>query len=43
MGEVSLEVVNYITRRFPKVSLDLQGYLRIKEGNELKFSDWPEK
>lgn len=43
VGEVSLELVNYITRRFPKVSLDLQGYLRIKEGNELKFSDWPEK
>ncbi len=43
VGEVSLELVNYITRRFPKVSLDLQGFLRIKEGNELKFADWPEK
>lgn len=43
VGEVSLELVNYITRRFPKVSLDLQGFLRIKEGNELKFLDWPEK
>jgi len=43
VGEVSLELVKYITRRFPKVSLDLQGFLRIKEGNEFKFADWPEK
>ena len=43
VGEVSLGLVNHITRRFPKVSLDLQGFLRIKEGNELKFADWPEK
>ena len=42
-GEVSLKMVKYITERFPKVSLDLQGFLRIREGKELKFADWPEK
>ncbi len=42
-GEVSLKLVKYITERFPKVSLDLQGFLRIREGKALKFADWPEK
>ncbi len=42
-GEVSLKLVKYLTERFPKVSLDLQGFLRIREGKELKFADWPEK
>ena len=42
-GEVSLGLVQYITKRFPKVSLDLQGFLRVRQGKELKFVDWPEK
>ena len=42
-GEVSLGLVQYITKRFPKASLDLQGFLRVRQGKELKFVDWPEK
>ena len=42
-GEVSLGLVQYITKRFPKASLDLPGFLRVRQGKELKFVDWPEK
>ena len=42
-GEVSLGLVQYITKRFPKASLDLQGFLRVRQGKELKFADWPDK
>ena len=42
-GEVSLKLVDHITRRFDKVSLDLQGFLRVRDGKKLKFVDWPGK
>lgn len=42
-GEVSLKLINYITSKFEKVSLDLQGVLRVREGKKLTFVDWPEK
>lgn len=42
-GEVSLPLIEIITSRFDKVSLDLQGVLRIRRGKDLIFLDWPEK
>ena len=42
-GEVSLQLIEYITERFDKVSLDLQGVLRVRKGKDLIFVDWPEK
>jgi len=42
-GEVSLELIDYITSKFEKVSLDLQGVLRVRAGKKLTFVDWPEK
>ncbi len=42
-GEVSLQLIEYITERFDKVALDLQGVLRVRSGNDLIFVDWPEK
>ncbi len=42
-GEVSLQLIESITSRFDKVSLDLQGFLRVRKGNSLVFVDWSEK
>ena len=42
-GEVSLSLIKYITSKFGKVSLDLQGVLRIRKGDQLVFVDWVEK
>jgi len=42
-GEVSLQLIESITSKFDKVSLDLQGVLRVRSGNDLIFVDWPEK
>ncbi len=42
-GEVSLQLIDTITSRFDKVSLDLQGVLRVRSGRDLIFVDWPEK
>jgi sugar/nucleoside kinase (ribokinase family) len=42
-GEVSLQLIDYITSRCDKVSLDLQGVLRVRDGKRLIFVDWPEK
>ncbi|MEE9167273.1 MAG: PfkB family carbohydrate kinase [Candidatus Neomarinimicrobiota bacterium] len=42
-GEVSLDLIDWLTSKFDKVSLDLQGVLRVREGNQLTFSDWSEK
>ena len=42
-GEVSLDLIEHITSRFERVSLDLQGVLRVREGKELVFVDWPDK
>lgn len=42
-GEVSLQLIESITSRFDKVSLDLQGVLRVRSGKDLIFVDWSEK
>lgn len=42
-GEVSDDLVHHIVERFPKVSLDLQGFLRVQDGKNLAFKDWPAK
>lgn len=42
-GEVSLNLIEHITSKFERVSLDLQGVLRVRDGKELIFVDWPDK
>ena len=42
-GEVSLNLIEQITSRFERVSLDLQGVLRVRDGKQLIFVDWPDK
>jgi len=41
-GEVSLPFVRELARRGP-VALDAQGFVRVREDDELVFKDWPEK
>jgi len=42
-GETSLELICHLSKKYPKVSLDLQGVLRIRENGKLIFKDWPHK
>ena len=42
-GEVSLNLIEHICSQFERVSLDLQGVLRVRDGKELKFVDWSDK
>ena len=42
-GEVSLNLIEQITSQFERVSLDLQGVLRVRDGKQLIFVDWPDK
>jgi sugar/nucleoside kinase (ribokinase family) len=41
-GEVSLPLLKSLAQRGP-VALDVQGFVRVCEGDELVFRDWPEK
>jgi sugar/nucleoside kinase (ribokinase family) len=41
-GEVDLPLLGTLARRGP-VALDVQGFVRVCEGDELVFRDWPEK
>lgn len=40
-GEVSLPLLKSLARRGP-VSLDVQGFVRVREGQDLVFRPWPE-
>ena len=42
-GEVSLDLIKYISSRYDNICLDLQGFVRVISGNELKYIDWQEK
>ncbi len=42
-GEVSLDLLETLCWRYPRVGLDLQGFLRLREGRSLVFRDWPDK
>jgi len=42
-GEVSINLIEHITSQFERVSLDLQGVLRVRDGKKLIFVDWPDK
>ena len=42
-GETSLELICHLSKKYPKVSLDLQGVLRIRENGKLIFKDWLHK
>lgn len=41
-GEVDLALVQSLAERGP-VALDVQGFVRVREGDDLVFRDWPEK
>jgi sugar/nucleoside kinase (ribokinase family) len=41
-GEVDLAFVRSLSRRGP-LALDAQGFVRVREGNDLVFRDWPQK
>ncbi|MCR4407861.1 MAG: PfkB family carbohydrate kinase [Anaerolineae bacterium] len=41
-GEVNLELVRALAERGP-VALDVQGFVRVREGDDLVFRDWPQK
>lgn len=40
-GEVDLDLLKQLARRGP-VGLDVQGFVRVREGNELVFRRWPD-
>lgn len=41
-GEVDLPLVKALSQR-GTLALDVQGFVRVRRGNELVFEDWPEK
>jgi sugar/nucleoside kinase (ribokinase family) len=41
-GEVGLSLLKSLAQRGP-IALDVQGFVRVREGEELVFRDWPEK
>ena len=41
-GEVDLELVRVLAER-GRVALDVQGFVRVREGDDLVFRDWPQK
>jgi sugar/nucleoside kinase (ribokinase family) len=42
VGEVDLPLLKSLAQRRP-VALDVQGFVRVREGDELVFRDWPQK
>jgi sugar/nucleoside kinase (ribokinase family) len=41
-GEVPLEVIETLAQKGTRISLDVQGFLRVSRGGELVHEDWPE-
>ena len=41
-GEVPLEVIEALAQKEARISLDVQGFLRVSRGGELVHEDWPE-
>jgi len=41
-GEVPLEVIEALAQKKTRISLDVQGFLRVSRGGELVHEDWPE-
>jgi sugar/nucleoside kinase (ribokinase family) len=41
-GEVPLEVIKALAKKETRISLDVQGFLRVSRGGELVHEDWPE-
>ena len=41
-GEVDLPLIRELAKRGP-VALDAQGFVRVREGDDLVFRDWPDK
>ena len=43
-GEIDMELLRYIAHRFTgKLCLDIQGFVRVVENNDVIFKDWVEK
>ena len=41
-GEVPLEVIEALAQKQARISLDVQGFVRVNRGRELAYEDWPE-
>jgi sugar/nucleoside kinase (ribokinase family) len=41
-GEVPLEVIKALAQKEARISLDVQGFLRVSRGGELVHEDWPQ-
>jgi sugar/nucleoside kinase (ribokinase family) len=41
-GEVSLEVIKFLKDKHVLLAADMQGYVRVLRGRELKYEPWPE-
>jgi len=41
-GEVGLEVIQALKKKQVTVAADMQGYVRVLRGQELKYESWPE-
>ena len=41
-GEAPLEVIKALAKKETRISLDVQGFLRVNRGGELVHEDWPE-
>jgi len=41
-GEVPLEVIEVLAQKKTRISLDVQGFLRVNRGGKLVHEDWPE-
>jgi len=41
-GEVPLEVIEALAQKETRISLDVQGFLRVSRGGELVHEDWPQ-
>ena len=41
-GEISLDILKSLSKRF-ELALDVQGFIRVRDGSALRSSDWPDK
>ncbi len=42
-GEVDLGLLKSLSKRNVPIAMDIQGFVRVNEDNELVFKDWPDK
>ncbi len=43
-GEIDMALLKFLHGKHPgKIALDIQGFIRVREGADIVFKDWPEK